>query len=394
MCEITAFKDNQPLMVCKDKSIGIEMASRNQDSRFNLYKFDTASGKWSCLGKDAIKTEEPPPGSVSIPSKGDAKSLANIRPAWKDTDVIFSPSQSRMDRLLKKKPVPPKKADKDKRSFTLDIDKNEFPELAGYQDVKFEISDDNKNFNTAWYNVTWEDVSLEQGLKPGTYDLTLRKGKEAHTLIVYPALEGKDYETAMAEYNKKFSEYTSGLQKRKADEKRIAEENKKRTEEDRLAYAKYKEEQEKLEKEQEKAAAVETTNEKIRSGIYRTFMATGFGVYNCDNPVMWPKGASVAARFTDEKGKPLDLQYVYLAQMGMNAIFEKLPEEFADFSYNPDRQNMLWSIVDGHLAVFRPEDFAKVPRKTGPYTFKMTICKEELRTTADVRRYLGLDSPS
>src|SRR5207249_1587337 len=81
------------------------------------------------------------------------------------------------------KPIQPKKANKEKRNFNIDVNPKEFPELAGYKEVYFEMGDENKEVNPNIYTITWEDVVLKAGKTKGAYDLTFTKGKDIRTLL-------------------------------------------------------------------------------------------------------------------------------------------------------------------------------------------------------------------
>lgn len=97
-------------------------------------------------------------------------------------------------------PLKPRKAREKSFKFNLDVLPNEFPELANYKDVIFEIGLENENVPVNIDKIDWERGDLKVNEKGFNYILTLQNGKDIHKFIVYPVLEGKSYDAAFKEY--------------------------------------------------------------------------------------------------------------------------------------------------------------------------------------------------
>src|SRR5690606_34914488 len=111
---------------------------------------------------------------------------------------------------------------KGRPSFKLDGSNDEFPELAAFNNVLFEVGPENKNYRKELHEITWSDVKISQGPDKGTnYLLTLSFRNQLEKLIVYPVLEGNDYDKALAIYNQKFATYQSLADRKLNDEKRL-----------------------------------------------------------------------------------------------------------------------------------------------------------------------------
>jgi len=225
MMEMLAYQNGKPVNMAPGKSIDVAMASGNSDPKFNLYKLDTVKNNWSCLGKDKVvaKAEKPAPSNTPAPiatvektpeyqkietQKTEAKTV-------KETQVAALPAPA-------PEPKKPEKAAQGKYTFNIDVDPKEYPELAVYKGLLFEVGPENKDFSSSMYNVTWDAATIKEGSKKGqNYRLTLEKGTRKYELLVYPVFEGKDYETALKDFQDTFGKYTVTLNKRIADEKKI-----------------------------------------------------------------------------------------------------------------------------------------------------------------------------
>lgn len=397
MIEIQGFKDGKPVKIAAGKKVEIEMASK-YDGDFNFYELDTVVRNWVYRGKDRVKrkkepmqknyiaeaTTTPEPVDVTTPTAIEAEKVSKeIEEVRKD-----------IARIEKTKPQEPRKADSQRPKFNIEVDPEDFPELALYEGMVFEVGDESKNaFSKEMYSVEWDDAKLAEGSKKGiNYRLTLTKEKEQHILVVYPVLVGKNYEAALGEYNEKFQKYQAMLDKRLADEKQKREEYSalvKKLEEERKERIRMWEAQQEAMKEQAKAIAAQ--NKKINE-LYRVFQVSNFGTYNCDNPRMLPKGNIVQARFSDKDGKELPLYYVLLVEKGTNTYFTYYNGAYDSFSYNPKEENMLVSVMpDGKgFALFTVDEFRQVPARKGLYEFKMSVVDKEFNDIRELKEYLGI----
>ena len=75
------------------------------------------------------------------------------------------------------------------------------------------------------------------------------------------------------------------------------------------------------------------------AAVSRAFQVDGFGLWNCDRPIMRPQGASVLAQFKDQYGRQLDVTCVYLVEKNSNTVFAYYPSNFKSLKYNPTSDN-------------------------------------------------------
>ncbi|MFH1319578.1 MAG: hypothetical protein ABII90_02865 [Bacteroidota bacterium] len=389
MIEILAFKDSKPVFMNPGKEIEIKMASYYDGTQYNLYQLDTANGNWAFKGKDNVIRQDVTDEATEAGSvfEDEIDRDTELTPEGEITGVLseeIKTIKKQIAKIEKQKPLKPKKLNKQRYSFNIAVDPKEFPEITVYKDMQFEIGEENKNFKPELYNILWEDATITENKKGISYNLTLTKGKDSHTFVVYPVFEGKDYDEAMQVYEQNFQQYRDKLEKRKAEEKRKQEEYEaqiKKLEQEQIARQKAWEEQKR------KAFLAVSTRQKV----FRAFTINGFGVWNCDKPINFPKGNIITAEFQDEQENALNLDRVYLVEKNRNAMFTYYSNQYVQFRYNPKVKNMLWGVTpDNELAVFDYNAFSAVPGKRGPYTFKMKLIDREFETVEEVKEILNI----
>ncbi len=387
MMEILAYQNGQQVKMMPDKSINVELASKDESTAHNLYKLDTFKNDWSCIGKDRVvkKSEKPQPQLVvdSTPSFSKPKEILQLE--TKKTEL--KKDKENQLTALPKVPAQPKKpeqAKKDKYTFNIEVDAKEFPELAVYKGAMFEVGDENKSFTKAMYEITWDDAKLKNNSTKGdNYILTLKKGFKQYEYVVYPVFEGKNYETALKNFQEKFTVYTTTLEKRTKEEKRIeAEYNAKLA-----ALKKQQEEMERKWKEEE-ANRFKTLSTELQ--VSRTFAINSFGVFNCDNPRAYPTGVITFAQLNNEKNVKLVCYDVYLVDKKINGMFTYAKNPINSFSYNPNASNILWTVENGVLYYLKPEDFKNISGSNGIQNIKMKAAPTSFKTAEEIKAFFEI----
>jgi hypothetical protein len=385
MIEIVAFQNNKKINIAPEKSIDIELASKDKDPKHNLYVLDTTKNNWSCLGKDKIvstknkegnKAENPAiPGTVEKEYKQLEEQQTTLQ---KEKETQLTTLQKTIA-----EPTKPVKALATKYNFNIDVDASEFPELSVYKGLLFQVGDENKNFNESSYNVVWDDASIKEGTKKGeNYLLTLKKSARKYSLIVYPVFDGKNYEAAKKIYEEKYKKYTALLDKRAEDEKRIEA-----AYQAKLAALKKQEEilKRKFEDESKQEFNRLSTQEKVK----RVFAINSFGVYNCDHAMPYPTGVSCIASLTLDN-KQLMCYDVFLVDSAKNALFNFYKNPVMNFSFNPQSKNTLWTVENGVLYWLSPQQFSTIQVKNGIAKLVMSKVEKKFKTAEEIKAFFNL----
>lgn len=388
MMEMLAYQNDKPVNVAPEKSINIELASNYKGTEYNLYKLDTVRNNWSCLGKDKVVGKVEKPGSMASLSK--QLDQVEETPEYKSIEtkkvVVQKEKEVKIASLPKLNPEPkkPEEAKKDKYTFNIDVSAKEYPELAVYKGVLFEVGPENKNFTSAMYDITWDEAVIKDGIKKGeNYSLTLKKDSKKYDIVVYPVFEGKNYEKAINDFQEKFTKYNVVLEKRKADEVKIEEEYQSKL----LALKKQQEELElKWKQEEENRFKLMSTDEKVQ----RMFAVNSFGVYNCDKPSLYPKGVACSANLINEQDVKLMCYDVFLVDRSKNGLFSYTKNPITTFSFNPKSTNLLWTVDNGVLYWLKPEQFNDVKSSAGITNLKMNRVDQKFKTADEIKVFFNL----
>jgi len=386
MMEMLAYQNGKEVGMAKDKSINIEMASNDANPKHNLYLLDTVQNNWACLGKDKIVK---PTNSIEN-FNSDVPVKFNETPEYKSIETKKEEAKIVKEEkiaALSKVPAEPKKPAKvnaSKFTFNIDVNPKEFPELAVYKGVLFEVGDENKNFTATMYDITWDAATIKSGTKKDiNYLLTLQKGSKKYDLVVYPVFEGKNHETAMKAYQEKFDKYETVLEKRQADEKKIEAEYLAKV----TAYKKTQEEQErKWKAAQDDAFKSMDTEQKVK----RVFAINNFGVYNCDNPHAYPTGVVCSAKLNNDIDKKLEIYDVFLVEKGLNAMFTYSRNPVVKFSFDPKAKNILWTVEHGKLYYLKPEDFNNFKNGVGTSEIKMHAVQQKFANAEEMKAFFEI----
>jgi hypothetical protein len=342
------------------------------------------------LGKDKVKMGE----EADATKKDDKKKVDIIIPVQQTPE--YKTIETKKVEVTKEKevqiaalpaPAPePKKpvlATKEKYTFNIEVSAKEYPELAVYKGVLFEVGDENKNFDRSMYDITWDEASVKEGTKKGeNYSLTLKKASKKYDLIVYPVFEGKNYETAIKDFQDKFTKYNVVLDKRKVDEKKIEDDYQAKL----IALKKQQEELErKWKQQQENEFKAADTEQKVK----RVFAIMSFGVYNCDCPSKYPRGILCTANLQADKNRNLQCYETYLVDKQKNGLFTYSKNPITTFSFNPLSTNMLWTVENGVLYWLKPEDFNSIKPGDGMRDLKLTRVDKTFTNVDELKAYFN-----
>jgi hypothetical protein len=345
MCEINAYQNSKALFVNPGAKPEISLSATNKSTLHNLYYLDTIKRSWTFMGKDII-TE------VKNPAKTTASPASLI-----STTAGDYPEQ---DKSIPVKPLKPMKASDDHQSFSIAVEPDSFDELLTYDKVKFEVIDES-TYKRSDADEHWDNVVLSRGEANGTYFVTFSNAQRKVSYKVRPVLEGEDYAAALKVFNEKNKAYEQTMKNRLAREKSEADNNKKQMD----AY------NAQIKRMQDAAAEANkrVQDYRLKEEIRRTFAITGFGVWNCDNPV-FNNSIPIAAIYTDSLNNPLTLDYVSVVYKDFNGISDYIAGNIRVF---PGRENMIWAVKDSVLCYFNYKDFtdAGIQRGTTAFTFKM-----------------------
>ncbi len=302
MFEILAFQDNEPLLLKPGKELEVNMPSTTYRNDFNVYYLDTIQKKWLYRDNNTKNCKE------------------NIYAA-----VMKNEEFAHWEELETRAMVAPKKANSGTYSFYIDYDKDEFPELAVFDSVKFEVDEKEKNYYPELSVVTWEEVSIRKSSDNEHYKLTFNKGKRSVSFMASPVFDEQNYDKAMKEY-----EY------RKRQHAKLS-----RAKMDSIAKIKVVN----INGSPENSNANNRFNNFIsKTVVYRSIAIDELGIWNHDMEFSFFGGKThtmLNAHFNlDNSNEQLKLRNIFLVNRRINAIYPVLGNKFDSFVSFPFSSNV------------------------------------------------------
>jgi hypothetical protein len=407
MIDIKGFQNNEPVFINPKKEITIELQSTQSADKFNMYALDTVAQNWVYLHRDnslkgqkgqqdqkGVKRTFAQVDSVmneNVITKKLRKQIDEIPPKIELEKVVYSKKINQIQKV--NEPTKPTKAIEGRPKFQLDVSAKEFPELATFKNMVFEVGSENKNYNPNLSDITWSSAEISEGNQKGkNYLLTLKLRNRIEKLIVYPALSGKDYEAAIKIYDTKYSEYKNVLAKRIAEEKRLKLEFEKKQAEYVAQQQKLNDdllkERIKIRQEQEKELANQFNSIGNNQKVVRVFQISNFGIYNSDCPNTLPSGEVLHPIYLVNVNTPLlNVSSTYLICKDKNLVYNINPKE--PLRFNPNEKYSLCIIANGKTYLCNAETFSK---NTSNKQNKINLSElsSEIDNVHDFKKALGI----
>ncbi|MGL4596785.1 MAG: hypothetical protein ACRCYO_04620 [Bacteroidia bacterium] len=390
MVEVAAFQNGKVVYLKPGEKVEVELASPQTGKNYNVYRLDTAARNWIYLNKDNVKS--PPDETVNPAGEEKNAAFEKIDLEQKAKEEQLQKQQQEaikqvaVKNPLAEKPLEPRRSDKTKNRFTVKFNAHEFPEMATYRDVLFEVDETREAFDKNNYNITWDAVRLSKGERSDRYIISLTKGIKTVRLDVYPVFAGKSYDEAKKVFDEQMVQYNAALSSREQAE--FAE--RKRFEtlmSENLAEA--NEARKKLEKQMKD----KMLNGSVAEKALHLFTISRFGVYNCDRAEQYPKGALVNAQIQNEDGDMLVCNSpIYLVDHQCNALFTYFRNPEASFQFNPKSRNLVWTVSNGVLYTLKETGFAALPSE-GSCAMRLEAVTQQFNTAEEMRAYFGIVSP-
>ncbi len=357
MFEIKGTKDGEPVFIKPGKPLEVSMRSLNSDpGKFNQYYLDTAKKAWDYLGRDKpymlqLKLDKP---SVQTDS---TKAPATL------TEAFLMPGRYNAERY----------------HFSIEADKDEFPELSLYEEVLFEVSPETKNFDPKSVNIAWEEANIER-LTGGKYKVTFRKAEASISIIGYPVAKEKEYAAMQKKYDALYRSYEQKVTEKQKQEQSVEAVLKEEISQQEKLMTTYQQDE-------NLRLALQSGANEAEEVAYRTFQVNKFGIWNSDCPSSMPKGMELLAEFQNSEGAVIIPEAVFLIETEKNAVYSLYDHK--KICFNPSNENTLIVITNkGELAWFSKAGFGNIAKGTKKFTFKMNWKKKASYTPEDINALL------
>ncbi len=422
MNELRAYANGEELELDPENPIEISMVSFDDSDEMNLYALNDKTGDWTYLDH--------------LPHENLMETIheQNILPSHDIPDLKHIDKQimALVNKGLTKPEI--RSYNEQKHSFDLEVDLADYPSLSGFKNVIFEVVDQ-ANFDTKVYDVEWSNAEILPSGKSGVYKLQLSKQYQTKNILVIPVLKGQDLQAALKTQEQEKKQIQSQIKKLQISKQDILDHYKKKTEQfEQENKARVVEDLEKLDQVEKRLRQQKAINylsqqnfqtntkaksAKVEKAVVRTrnFFASMTGVFNFDCARRGPQNrrggraqdrAESDQEFLDNKfGKRKKVSLInkitgativpvtlFLIEKGRNLIYKfNKGEQASSFAFNPKAQNVVWcETSDGKIAVFRSEDFDRLPMQAENYELGMRVSPEPLLTKREIENFLGLNT--
>lgn len=215
LMEIQAQQNGKSVYLKADKAIQVELKakleSRKAQLAYEVQQYHIAKAFWQTKGsvQKALDANSEEAGGAA--AKESATSTAETETSLRKAIAQNFPKPS--------KPIAPGQKKKDSYVLELDIKAEEFPELAEYSNILWEV--DNANYKEEWDKINWEDFDVVETSK-GQYRLTLSTREQQVEMPVRPIILNN--RKNKSQYQKELEKYEAALaQREQAIEKAFQE---------------------------------------------------------------------------------------------------------------------------------------------------------------------------
>jgi len=329
MFELLAFdNDGNPLQVAKDKNISVDLVSYDDDPKHNVYYLDTLANNWEFIERSTFRTIEEMennPESFDYTYAGDGEDIGAEQP--------------------KTATIQPQLSTKGSFLFKAQYDKGQFPELAAYDNVLFQVDESRSAFDPGLYKVKWSSVTIKKSKMDGLYMLKLDRPDTTVKVYAKPVFDAAGYQTAMARY-------------------------KKANESNQTARANYNatSQQAISNRVPQQADFRYLSTPGMTAPGYRTVSVVQTGIYNCDYPRRLLE--TIHPSFTED-GAPFVPTRIYWSCKNVNAMYEASGSA-TEITTDKNASVVMWVVnAEGQMAVITADEYAKATRKTDNPVFNV-----------------------
>lgn len=317
MMEIKGFQDGKPVYLSMDKTLEVELqgrlAANIPTSDLKVYVYGKQEDTWEYVTNDNVEV------LAATTTNGTTTSNETPEPT-KTEEELLAEARKTLARSQPSKPIEPGVRE-NMQIFKFDINKEEFPELAAYNQ-NVELMALASQMTAATFDTSWNSVTLT-GQGENKYKMELvyetNDGDIVRTFEVYPAVEYT--EEAEELYQEKLKEYEIRM---------------KQWEKDVLV---------EVEHLKEGASMADAVAWKE---IINKFKINRFGLWNCGKEIELENALKVNANFVDENGAAVAVNRLFVTNKNKQLYYFSPNAEnksTAALKYEASSENKLWALT-------------------------------------------------
>lgn len=361
--QIQGFKNGEPIYINKDRKLQMELKSTVSVDlpleELKVYAYTAGEKDWKYKTPDKVQILDKI-GKLENPTDTSFGNNGNLNMPSSKAEVLVQ-----LEKKYNKpvKPIEPSQLNANMQPFDVEVNKNDFPELAQYGEIIW-VADKNK-LKDEWFEIEWTSMKIQ---RKGELKYEIVFSTESQQVVVESAPLVPFTQKARADYDKALIAYNNAMELRN---------NKIKS--DLQAW------------EQTGGSQWVNKGDDTSHGddqialrqIINRFDIEQFGLWNCANPVSLDAIPTVQAEFAAEGGASVAVQDVFVADQKRHLYYSSKSDESLHFDI-ANEQAQLW-VVDSKQQLWVA---ASNPAKEGNRTRFILQPAADIRSEADVRKVL------
>lgn len=321
MMEIKGFQGGKPVFLSMDKTLEVELqgkiATNIPTTDLKVYVYGKQADAWEYVTNDKVEVLV----SNDSNNKGTNNGGTSVESSPKTNEELVKEARASLAASKPKEPLKPG-VPNNMQVFDFDINEEQFPELAGYnQNVNLMADADKMTAGTL--DTFWNSMELK---KAGEDKYRLKLVYETNetdivrTFDVFPAIE--DSKEAKVLYAKQLEEYRIRLEQWESDV----------------------------------LAEVQIMKDETMSGddvvwneIVNKFKISRFGLWNCGKEVEMEDALKVNAHFVDENGSGIAVSKLFITNKDKQLYYfapNTNNKTNAELKYEATAENKIWALTE------------------------------------------------
>jgi hypothetical protein len=295
MIEIRGVQNKKIVEINSQKPIEISLKPTANPEGFGFWILDENQKSWKTYPSSIAQSQEkksPEPNEIKKTIQQTQEKLETVEKSIINTR---EPKQSNF-----------KIPTEGHQRFDLDFDKNDYPELAKFEKLVFEVIP-TSGYDKSFIKKTWSEMKLDKNKT--TYEMVFSSPKEIFKIAVRPILEGKELKNAEKEFDLAITDYHQKIEKLNQDKKEL--QLKKDLQEKKLSELLTSSTNDDF----AKVFAVNNPPNQVN------FRVNQWGVYNVDRPIKYPRRLSIEPVFTWISGAAAQFTTIFVFNLKKNTRY-------------------------------------------------------------------------
>ena len=387
MVRIEAFANGIPAALVPGNELLLELPVQNDSTHFGQYELDEKNGQWTYLRPSVPVTYAQ--ACKERPTTQAATPITHAPSVGAGAHLLADIAALEIERMRLKRNTPqePVEFNPNQDHFTLDMLTSEFPQLASFSDMEFEVR--GPGFRPDFFDQLWDDFRLDPLPNSPFYQVTLSGDGKTQQFKVVPVVRAEAFAAAFADYQRKHESHAT---------KQAACEHTLLAKQTALeAVQKQADERSNLQASASSMLMNNLVSEMEAGSLVYRFAIGSLGVVNVDHPMAVSATRAVpvdvVVRYNDRVIRPIEATHCDVERMQFYAL---KGEELDVLRWKKNGTNMMMASLDGNqVFVATPKMFDALHKKADTYqALELLVVQRPVKNMEELLDQLDLSDTS